>query len=177
MALAEQISKKEYAMNARTLLLTGVALLAAQSAGAANKNTPVISGTYNFGISEYCQPVVDPWPSGTTVFYDGLRTGSTAVADFDSKSGQVSATGETISGSVIVPNSTAGTIAASAYNLSGAYSNTATTLTLDGTEYQVDYKYVVKGLARTFHFYTTATEGTGVTAANCVIDGNAAMQP
>ncbi|HTT84255.1 MAG TPA: hypothetical protein VMF67_12290 [Rhizomicrobium sp.] len=161
-------------MNAKIFLLAGAALLVAQSAGAAT--TPKISGKYNFSMSEFCQPVIDPWPNGSSVLYDGYRSATTAVADFDSSSAKVSATGETLSGNVIVSNSAAGTMTASPYTLSGSYSNTATTLTLDGAVYQVDYKYVLKGLARSFHFYTTATEGGGVTAANCALEGNASME-
>jgi hypothetical protein len=161
-------------MHVRTILLAGAALLLAQSAFA---KTPEISGNYYFNLSEFCQPVIDPWPSGSTVLYNGLHTATTAVADFDSSTGQVSATGETISGDQMVTNSTAGNIAAASYSLSGAYSNTATTLTLDGTAYTIDYKTVSKGLARSFHFYATATEGTGVTAPNCAIEGNASLEP
>jgi hypothetical protein len=160
-------------MNVRTFLLTGATLLAAQTASA---TTPTISGSYNLSTSEYCQPVYNPWPTGTQLSYEGLHASSIGTADFDSSTGNVSATGETISGKVIVTNSTAGNMTAAPYTLSGPYSNTATTFTLDGTDYQVDYAYVVKGLAQTFHFYTTTTLGTGVTAANCVVQGSAALQ-
>jgi hypothetical protein len=153
--------------------MAGAMVLAAESAGAA---TPMISGTYNLSTMEYCQPVYDPWPDGTKLSYQGLHTSTVGLADFDSTTGTVSANGETLSGSVIVTNTTAGNMTAKPYSLSGPYSNTATTLTLDGALYHVDYKYVVKGLAQTFNFYTTTTLGTGVTAANCVVQGNASLE-
>jgi len=159
-------------MNVRTILLTGAAVLLAQSAMA---KTPEISGDYYFNMSEFCQPVIDPWPGGSTLLYNGLHSATTAVADFDSSTGKVSATGDTISGDQMVTNSTAGNVTATSYSLSGAYSNTATTLTIGTATYTIDYKTVVKGLARSFHFYTTATEG-GATAANCAIEGNASLE-
>jgi hypothetical protein len=127
-------------------------------------------------MSEYCQPVIDPWPNGTTVLYDGLHSATTAVADFNASTGQVSATGEILSGDVIVTNSTGGNMTLNAYQVSGPYSNTAKLLTYNGKDYNIDYKYVAKGLARSFHFYRRETAGTGVTAENCMVEGNASTQ-
>ena len=161
-------------MNARIILLAGAALFAAQSAVA---STPKISGNYNISISEYCQPVIDPWPDGSNVLFNGLHSSTTAVAAFNSSTGQVSATGETMSGDAIVTNSTAGNMAVTQYQMSGAYSNTAKLLTLDGREFNVDYKYTLKGMARSFNFYRRNTAGNGVTAENCAVEGTASMEP
>jgi hypothetical protein len=161
-------------MSARIILLAGAALFVAQSPGAA---TPKISGMYNVSISEYCQPVIDPWPNGTNVLFNGLHSSTTAVDNFNATTGQVSASGETISGDAIVTNSTAGNMALNQYEMSGAYTNTAKMLTLDGREFNIDYKYVLKGLARSFNFYRRNTAGNGVTAENCVVEGNASIVP
>jgi hypothetical protein len=160
-------------MNARIVLLAGAALFAAQ---AANAKAPTISGNYNYSMTEYCQPVIDPWPSGSSVFYTGQHTATTAMANFNASTGQVSINGETLSGDVMVTNSTAGTMAANAYSLDAAYSNTGKLLTINGKDYNVDYKYVQKGLAQSFRFYRRETAGTGVTAENCVVEGNASME-
>jgi hypothetical protein len=161
-------------MSGRIILLAGAALFAAQAAGAA---TPKITGNYNISISEYCQPVIDPWPDGSNVLFNGLHSSTTAVANFNASTGQVSASGETMSGDVMVTNSTDGNIAVTAYQLNGAYTNTATKLTLNGREFNVDYKYSLKGLARSFNFYRRNTAGNGVTAENCAVEGSASIEP
>ncbi|HEY5046580.1 MAG TPA: hypothetical protein VII49_00985 [Rhizomicrobium sp.] len=101
---------------------------------------PTISGKYISTFNAICQAVDSN--------QDGLIDNGAEVTNFDSSTAMLHTTGYGIDGSLVVwPGGTAG-LTQFKLSQTAPYSNTATTLTIDGIVYNVVYGTVKNGIAQ-----------------------------
>jgi hypothetical protein len=138
---------------------TAAPLLAALAfAGAQPASAQGISGKYAIILQTACQAIV----SGAAILKPGSVSSSVGLADFtpDAKNhykGIVDIDETVVGGPPIAAN--AGSIRENPLHSTVAYSNTATTLTINGTRYNAIYTKVQNGTAERVFFNGTAAEG------------------
>lgn len=137
---------------------TALALLTAPAFAA----VPAISGKYALGASGTCQAI----QSGSVV---GLIESLNELANFDSTTGMVKFTGTGIFGDLVVwTNGTSG-YETKTINQTQTYSNTATTVTVNGITYNIVYGPVKNGIAQSAIY-------NGFDANGCPVTGVAIRQ-
>jgi hypothetical protein len=107
------------------------------------KSVPAVSGSYTYTWIESC--------FNTNGSLAGVSH-TTGIVTFDSESGMASLSGFTAQGSPPVLTTISGT---------AAYSNTKTTITIDGQSYDVFYGKVTKGVATTLTYIAVVNGDSG----------------
>jgi hypothetical protein len=164
------------------LFLTACALACAGSLTQAAEITPasaptagpVLSGTYLVHIVTVCGLAANPWPDGVTSQFDGSYEVAIGTIQFFSTNHTANFNGTDTFTQLIVPNSKGGNTGQNPSAFSGAYTNTATALTLNGENFQAVYGKLMKGVAQDVEFVGTSTS-SGLTSANCVEHGQASL--
>ena len=124
---------------------------------------PKISGNYALNFTEMCQAV----EGGTTGFINNYLV----VGDFNDTNMTVQITGTKTAGALVVWNGGTAGLVQSPDSGSTSYSNTATTITVDGTIYNVVYGPSKKGVAQSAQW-----SGIGPDGAGCLETGTAIIQ-
>jgi hypothetical protein len=160
---------------ASAILLAGVAAALPAFAGD-TPGTPVLSGSYVTSFTQFCQPNLQATyiKGSTTLANINLSTSnygqfevSALAADFDSSTKTVTFTGSGNSGTAQEITDNNGTLwglnfVNGSVNQSYSYSNTSTTLTINGTDFQIVYGALKKGVAQ-------SATAVGINGAGCSV--------
>ncbi len=133
-------------------------------APASAANVPALSGSYATSLNEVCQANLNNNEVNT-----GETHSETAIVIFNSNTGTVMLNGTDTSGALVVMGGTPVGYSQSPISGSGAYTNTATTVTLAGQTFNVAYGPVKKGIAQSLTF-------SGIAAGNCALSGTSIRQ-
>jgi hypothetical protein len=126
--------------------------------------TPTIKGTYVYDANTYCQPTIQVEygkDSNGTTFVNALKltvpedsADAVGLAIFDPSTATLSYSATKDHGSNVLVQTSSGVqgsvISQEPEKGSGPYSNTATTVNLNGTAYTATYGKVIKGIAQYF---------------------------
>src|SRR5690348_12667785 len=102
---------------------------------------PIISGKYAVSVSATCQAI-------QTGSNGGVIESLNEIANFDSANGTVKITGTGIFGYLVVWSGGTSGYQTQTINQDQSYSNTATTITVNGITYNIAYGHVKKGIAQ-----------------------------
>ena len=123
---------------------------------------PEISGSYSLSATELCQALlrVDGFR------YPGVMKNGLTVANFDDSSGTVTGVVKEIGGDLVVWTNATPELTQDSRSFNLTYSNTDSTLTVDGVPLNVTYGPVQGGIAQSFQW-------NGVNSAGCLLTGTA----
>ena len=146
-------------------------LLAAGPAGATT--VPVISGKYFISAVSVCQPQIQvTYTSGTvsgiSVPFAGSMLNTAAVGDFNASTGKVSLSGAANTGSVLLFSDNVGHNAGTPFaggpvKVKYAWSNTDTSVTINGVVFQPVYGHEKNGVVESFMLEGIDSGGCSVT--------------
>jgi hypothetical protein len=119
---------------------------------------PVLSGAYVFSASSNCQAILSVTKdangkvTGVSIAQGGALNGIAGTIKFTPTTGMASLSGTVVDGNLLLMQGVSGnmTLEQEALLEDWAYSNTGTTVTLNGTVYRVAYGKVVNTIAQDF---------------------------
>ena len=140
---------------AASAALAGVSMSAASMSAYAA--TPVISGKYVTNYKEICQTNGQSGNADET-YSEAL------VADFDAATATVKISGTEVTGPLIVASCCSTKYTVKSGSRSSSYSNTATTITVNGATSNAIYAPLKNGIAQSVTFVGISTGGCAVSA-------------
>ncbi len=148
-------------MSRSIFLAAGAFALLAVSAQAA---PPKLSGTYIVNYNEVCQASLVDGQGDT-----GESHSEALTVTFDDSTMTATLSGIDIQGALVDMNGTPSGYTQVPLSGSGPYSNTKTTVTIDGTKFNIFYGPVKHGIAQSAAF-------NGITSGNCAASAMAVLQ-
>jgi hypothetical protein len=148
-------------MSKSIILAAGAFALFAVPAPAA---VPKLSGTYIVNYNEVCQASLVNGNNNT-----GESHSEALTVTFDDSTKTATLSGIDIQGALVDMNGTPSGYTQAPLSGSGPYSNTKTTVTIDGTTFNIFYGPLKKGVAQSAAF-------NGITTGNCAASAMAILQ-
>lgn len=130
--------------------------------GAANAAPPIMSGKYVTNYNEICQA---NGQSGN----GGASYAQAVIANFNNSAHTVKISGTSVTGPLTNASCCSANYTSSPISMSGSYSNTATTITIGQTTYNILYGPVKNGIAQSATF-------VGITNGGCSASATAIIQ-
>jgi len=157
-------------------ILMVVAVLSFASAAVA-VNAPILTGTYSLSLTENCQSKLSRSINSTAAdlssvnsLEKGKRSEAVGTLSFDPQSQTVRLEDHAYLASLLIVLEEGGLpVAPQISAATGAYSNTATDVTILSNTYQVVYANIVNSVAKHFTFVGTVSPG-------CITQGTAMRQ-
>jgi hypothetical protein len=163
-------TKTNLVLLAGAMAFAGSLSQAAVAPDVAPTAVPQLAGTYLVHITGMCGVPANPWPNGVATGFDGGYQVTIGTLAFNNTTKQANFTGSNFFTQLIVPNSSGGNAGTNSNDFSGAYSVTASTVSIAGVTYQAVFGKTAKGIAQHFEFAYVST-ANGVSAPNCVTHG------